>query len=98
MSLTCLAITLTAGLILKDDKKASLVGERQFGRRFRRQFGRGYLRVKNCPETVGRQFLPRDINLSRRALWVSIVENALIATVPLAALVVWARADLLRIG
>ena len=27
------------------------------------------MRVKNCLETVGRQFLPRDINLSRRALW-----------------------------
>ena len=38
---TCLAITLTAGLILKEDKKPSLVGERQFGRHFRRQFGRG---------------------------------------------------------
>ena len=30
------------------------------------------MRVKNCRETVGRQFLPRDINLSRRALWVPI--------------------------
>ena len=41
LSLTCLAITLTAGLILKEDKKTSLMGERQFGRHFRRQFGRG---------------------------------------------------------
>ena len=39
--LTCPAITLTAGLILKEDKKPSFVGERQFGRHFRRQFGRG---------------------------------------------------------
>ena len=30
------------------------------------------MRVKNCLETVGRQFLPRDINLSRRALWVNL--------------------------
>ena len=28
------------------------------------------MRVKNCLETVGRQFLPRDIKMSRRALWV----------------------------
>ena len=70
LPLTCLAITPTAGLILKEDKKPSLVGgERQFGRHFSRQFGRGSLRVKNCLETVGRQFLPRDINLSRRARW-----------------------------
>ena len=41
LSLTCLTITLTAGLILKEDKKPSLMGERQFGRHFRRQFGRG---------------------------------------------------------
>ena len=27
------------------------------------------MRVKNCRETVGSQFLPRDINLSCRALW-----------------------------
>ena len=47
----------------------SLVGERQFWRHFRRQFGRGELRVKNCRETVGSQFLPRDIKVSRRALW-----------------------------
>ena len=31
-----------AGLIVKEDKKPSLVGERQFGRHFMRQFGRGY--------------------------------------------------------
>ena len=37
-------------------KLLTLVGERQFGRLFRRQFGRGKLRVKNCHETVGRQF------------------------------------------
>ena len=41
LSLTCLAITLTTGLILKEGKKPSLVGERQFGRHFRRQFRRG---------------------------------------------------------
>ena len=39
--LTCLAITLTAGVILKEEKKPSPVGERQFGRHFRRRFGRG---------------------------------------------------------
>ena len=51
------------------EKKPSLVGERQFARHCRRQFGRGQLRVKNCLETAGRQFLPRDIKMSRRALW-----------------------------
>ena len=34
-------ITLTAGVILKEEKWPSLVGERQFWRHFRRQFGRG---------------------------------------------------------
>ena len=33
------------------------------------------MRVKNCLETAGRQFLPRDINLSRRALWVTCSKN-----------------------
>ena len=28
------------------------------------------MRVKNCRETVGSQFLPRGIKMSRRALWV----------------------------
>ena len=55
---------------LKEEKMSSTVGERQFGRHFKRQFGRGYLRVKNCRETVGSQFLPRGIKMSRRALWV----------------------------
>ena len=50
-------------------KMPSLVGERQSWRHFRRQFGRGSLRVKNCRKTVGSQFLPRDIKVSRRALW-----------------------------
>ena len=39
MSLNCLTITLTTGVILKEDKKPSLVGERQFGRHFRRYLG-----------------------------------------------------------
>ena len=50
-------------------KIASLVGERQFGVTFKRQFGRGELRAKSCRETVGSQFLPQDIKMSRRALW-----------------------------
>ena len=41
--------------------KSPLRGERQFGRHFKRQFGRGQLRVKKCRETVGSQILPRDI-------------------------------------
>ena len=50
------AITLTAGEIWKEEKTPSLMGEGQFGGHFRRQFGRGQLRVQNCLETVGRQF------------------------------------------
>ena len=53
----------------------SLVGERQCWRHFRRQFGRGQLRVKNCRETVASQFLPRDIKVSRRALWAGTISN-----------------------
>ena len=53
----------------KEEKMSSIVGERQSGRHFKRQFGRGQLRVKNCRETVGSQFLPRGIKMSRRALW-----------------------------
>ena len=70
LPLNCRAITLTTGAILKEEEMSSTVGERQFGRHFKRQFGRGYLRVKNCRETVGSQFLPRGIKMSRRALWV----------------------------
>ena len=51
LPVTCRAITLTAGAILKEEKIPSLVEERQFGRYFKRQFGRGKLRVKNCRET-----------------------------------------------
>ena len=51
-------------------KMPSLVGKRQFWGHFRRQFGRGSFRVKNRREAVGSQFLPRDIKVSRRALWV----------------------------
>ena len=47
----------------------SLRVERQFGRHFKRQFGRGYLRVKNCRETVESQFLPRGTEISRRTIW-----------------------------
>ena len=41
LSLNCLAVTITAGAILKEEKMPSLVGERQFWGHFRRQFGRG---------------------------------------------------------
>ena len=37
----CFAITLTTGVILKEENRPSLVGERQFERHFRRHFGRG---------------------------------------------------------
>ena len=50
LPLNCRAITLTTGAILKEEKMSSSVGERQFGRHFMRQFGRGELRVKNCRE------------------------------------------------
>ena len=53
-----------------------IVGERQFGRHFKRQFGRGQLRVKNCRETVGSHFLPRGIKMSRRALWLKVSKVA----------------------
>ena len=56
LPLNCRAITLTTGAILKEEKMSSIVGERQFGRHFKRQFGWGQLRVKNCRETVGSQF------------------------------------------
>ena len=55
-------------------KALSLVGERQFGRHFKRQFGWGLLRVKNCRGTVGSQFLPRGIKMARRALWEDVKE------------------------
>ena len=70
MPLNCRATTLTAGAILKEEQMSSTVGERQFRRHFKRQFGRGQLRVKNCCKTVGSQFLPRGIKMPRRALWV----------------------------
>ena len=41
LPLNCRAITLTTGAILKEEKMSSTVGERQFGRHFKRQFGRG---------------------------------------------------------
>ena len=41
LSLNCLAVTLTVGVILKEEKMPSLVGERHVWRHFRRQFGRG---------------------------------------------------------
>ena len=56
------------------EKKPSLVGERQFWKHFRRQFGREQSRVKNCRETAGSQFLPRDIKVSRRALWEGVLD------------------------
>ena len=59
------------GGIFERGKKCPLLwGRGKFGRHFKRQFGRGYLRVKNCRDTVGSQFLPRGIKMSRRALWV----------------------------
>ena len=36
-----IAAQLTTGTILKEEKMSSIVGERQFGRHFRRRFGRG---------------------------------------------------------
>ena len=52
-----------------DGALRALVGDRQFGRHLKRQFGRGWLRVKNCRETAGSQLLPRGIKMSRRPLW-----------------------------
>ena len=47
LSLNCLAITLTAGVILKEEKVPSLVGERQFGRHLGDNLGEG-----NCESKV----------------------------------------------
>ena len=70
-SLNCLAVALTAGVILKEEKKSSLVGERQFGRHLRRQFGRGQLRVeKIISRRWGDNFCRENVKMSRRALWV----------------------------
>ena len=35
--------------------------------------GEGSCESKNCLEAVGRQFLPGDIRISRRALWVAFI-------------------------
>ena len=71
----CRSIALTTGTILKEENMSSIVGERQFGRHFKRQFGRGYLRVKNCRETVG--IMPRGIKMSRRRSGSKSVGNVL---------------------
>ena len=60
LPLNCRASALTAGEILKEEKKPSLWGRDKLG---------GILRDKNCRETVGSQFLPRGIKMPRRALW-----------------------------
>ena len=39
--------------IFKQEKVSSLVGERQFGRHLKRQFGRGQTRVTNCEAGAG---------------------------------------------
>ena len=49
-------------------KMPSLVGGRQFGRHFRRQFGRRQLRVKNCLETMGTIFATRHQDVSQGPL------------------------------
>ena len=62
----CLSV---AGVILKEEKTPSFVGERQFGRHFRRQFGRGSLRVKNCLETLGDKFCRETSDVSQGPLF-----------------------------
>ena len=42
--------------LFEREKKPSLAVQRQFRSHFKRRFGWGHLRVKNCPETVGSQF------------------------------------------
>ena len=70
MSLTCLANTLTAGLILKDDKKSPLLWGRDIlGGISGDNLGEGNCESKIASRQWGDNFLPRDINLSRRALW-----------------------------
>ena len=55
-SLNCLAITLTAGVILEEGKRPSLVGERNgSGGILGDNLGEGTRESKNCLETVGRQ-------------------------------------------
>ena len=52
LSLNCLVVTVTAGVILKEEKLPSLVGERHFGGISGDNLGEG-----NCePKTVARQW------------------------------------------
>ena len=58
------------GTFERRKEQPSLVGERRFGRHFKSSiWSWGELRVKNCRETVGSQFLPRGILMPRRAFW-----------------------------
>ena len=82
LSFNCLAIALTAGIPSRGGLKPSLVVKRQFGTHCRRQFGRGQFQVKNYRETMGRQFLPQDIWMSRTALCVATRTRGLCSTGP----------------
>ena len=58
------------GQFWKRKKCPLLWGRGNLGGILRDNVGEGNLRVKNCRETVGSQFLPRGIKMPRRALWV----------------------------
>ena len=53
----------------------SLVGERQFGRHFRRQFGARVTASQKLSRDSGETILPQDIKMCRRALWQVMPEN-----------------------
>ena len=59
------------GIVWKEEKIPSLVGERQCGRHFRRQFWARVIASQNCLETMGDNFCRETsmIKMSRRALW-----------------------------
>ena len=67
LSLNCLAITLTAGVILSEEKMPSLVGESTLGGILGDDLGEGNCESKIVSRQWGRLFLPRDIKMSRRA-------------------------------
>ena len=70
LPLNCGAITLTAGVLLKQAKMSSLVGERQFRRHFERQFGVRVIASQKLPRDSGESICAaRHQDVSHEALW-----------------------------
>ena len=67
LPLNCLAVTLTAGKVWKRKRCPLLWVKDSLGGILGDNLGEGNCESKNCLETMGRQFLPRDIKMSRRA-------------------------------